>query len=180
MEVQVALYLLSLFAQQHGEQVTRTEPAAKPGPQSGIRGRLRLFDPVAVLSQQLAPHLDVPLLDAGQLDVDVFPVGIGLLAGQRQVQIGCVRFVLPMVEPFFQVSGGHAASYYLAMPYGTMVVHWANLATIHVVMASYNSDMTVAFAVPDVIVARAQAGDEAALEALYRAFEVPVYNQIGR
>src|SRR5438132_4143849 len=36
--------------------------------------------------------------------------------------------------------------------------------------------MTVAFAVPDVIVARAQAGDEAALEALYRAFEAPVYN----
>ena len=36
--------------------------------------------------------------------------------------------------------------------------------------------MTVAFAVPDVIVARAQAGDEAALEALYRAFETPVYN----
>jgi len=36
--------------------------------------------------------------------------------------------------------------------------------------------MTVALAVPDVLVARAQAGDEAALEALYRAFEVPVYN----
>jgi RNA polymerase sigma factor (sigma-70 family) len=36
--------------------------------------------------------------------------------------------------------------------------------------------MTVAFAVPDVIVARAQAGDEAALETLYRAFETPVYN----
>ena len=36
--------------------------------------------------------------------------------------------------------------------------------------------MTVAFAVPDVLVARAQAGDEAALEALFRAFETPVYN----
>jgi len=36
--------------------------------------------------------------------------------------------------------------------------------------------MTVALAVPDVLVARAQAGDEAALEALYRAFETPVYN----
>src|SRR2546430_15111944 len=40
--------------------------------------------------------------------------------------------------------------------------------------------MTVAFAVPDVIVARAQAGDEAALEALYRAFETPVYNLVRR
>ncbi|MGH7606545.1 MAG: RNA polymerase sigma factor [Gemmatimonadales bacterium] len=35
--------------------------------------------------------------------------------------------------------------------------------------------MTVALAVPDILIARAQAGDEAALEALYRAFETPVY-----
>jgi RNA polymerase sigma-70 factor (ECF subfamily) len=40
--------------------------------------------------------------------------------------------------------------------------------------------MTVALAVPDVIVARAQAGDEAALEALFRAFETPVYNLVRR
>src|ERR1041385_9415857 len=40
--------------------------------------------------------------------------------------------------------------------------------------------MTVAFAVPDVLVARAQAGDEEALEALYRAFETPVYNLVRR
>src|SRR5881394_2333606 len=40
--------------------------------------------------------------------------------------------------------------------------------------------MTVALAVPDVIVARAQAGDEAALETLYRAFETPVYNLVRR
>ena len=40
--------------------------------------------------------------------------------------------------------------------------------------------MTVAFAVPDVIVARAQAGDEEALEALFRAFETPVYNLVRR
>lgn len=36
--------------------------------------------------------------------------------------------------------------------------------------------MTVALAVPDVLISRAQAGDEAALEALFRAFETPVYN----
>jgi RNA polymerase sigma-70 factor (ECF subfamily) len=36
--------------------------------------------------------------------------------------------------------------------------------------------MTVALAVPDILVARAKAGDEAALEALFRAFETPVYN----
>lgn len=36
--------------------------------------------------------------------------------------------------------------------------------------------MTLSLAVPDILVARAKAGDETALEALYRAFETPVYN----
>src|SRR3970040_696540 len=49
-------------------------------------------------------------------------------------------------------------------------------ATIYPFLASTFRTMTVALAVPDVLVARAQAGDEAALEALYRAFETPVYN----
>src|SRR5437660_12676836 len=40
--------------------------------------------------------------------------------------------------------------------------------------------MTMSLAVPDVLVARAQAGDEAALEALFRAFETPVYNLVRR
>jgi len=35
--------------------------------------------------------------------------------------------------------------------------------------------MTISLAVPDVLVARARAGDLDALEALYRAFETPVY-----
>ena len=36
--------------------------------------------------------------------------------------------------------------------------------------------MTIALAVPDILVARAKSGDLEALEALYRAFETPVYN----
>lgn len=36
--------------------------------------------------------------------------------------------------------------------------------------------MTISLAIPDVLVARAQTGDEEALEALFRAFETPVYN----
>src|SRR2546423_15537287 len=36
--------------------------------------------------------------------------------------------------------------------------------------------MTIALAVPDLLVARAKSGDLEALEALYRAFETPVYN----
>ncbi len=36
--------------------------------------------------------------------------------------------------------------------------------------------MTLSLAVPDILVARARAGDEEALEALFRAFETPVCN----
>jgi RNA polymerase sigma factor (sigma-70 family) len=36
--------------------------------------------------------------------------------------------------------------------------------------------MTISLPVPDILVARARAGDLEALEALYRAFETPVYN----
>jgi RNA polymerase sigma-70 factor (ECF subfamily) len=36
--------------------------------------------------------------------------------------------------------------------------------------------MAISIAIPDVLVARARAGDLEALEALYRAFETPVYN----
>jgi len=36
--------------------------------------------------------------------------------------------------------------------------------------------MTISLTVPDVLVARARTGDLEALEALYRAFETPVYN----
>ena len=37
-------------------------------------------------------------------------------------------------------------------------------------------EMTISLAVPDILVARAKTGDLEALEALYRAFETPVYN----
>src|SRR3989442_11430688 len=37
-------------------------------------------------------------------------------------------------------------------------------------------EMTISLTVPDVLVARARTGDLEALEALYRAFETPVYN----
>src|SRR5256885_13862556 len=36
--------------------------------------------------------------------------------------------------------------------------------------------MTISLAVPDILVARAKSGELEALEALYRAFETPVYN----
>ena len=40
--------------------------------------------------------------------------------------------------------------------------------------------MTISLAVPDILVARARAGDLEALEALYRAFETHVYNLVLR
>jgi len=71
---------------------------------------------VAMLAEQLAPDLHVALLDACELDVDVLPVRIGFLAGEGEIEVGRVRFVLPVMEPFLHFGLGHAASYYGAMP----------------------------------------------------------------
>jgi hypothetical protein len=71
---------------------------------------------MAMLGEQLGPHLHVALFDAGELDVDVLPVWIGFLSGESEVQVGGIRFVLPVMQPLVDISLGHAASYYGAMP----------------------------------------------------------------
>jgi len=55
---------------------------------------------VAVLAEQLGPHLHMALLDARELDVDVLSVRIGFLSGEGEVEVGRVRFILPVVQPF--------------------------------------------------------------------------------
>jgi hypothetical protein len=43
-----------------------------------------------MLAQELLPHLRVALLNAGELDVHVLLVGVGLLAGQHEIEVGGV------------------------------------------------------------------------------------------
>ena len=54
---------------------------------------------VAMLGQQLAPHLHVALFDARELDVDVLPVWIGFLPSKSQIEVGGVGFILPVMQP---------------------------------------------------------------------------------
>jgi len=64
-----------------------------------------------VLGEELFPHLDVTLFHPGQLDVHILALGVRLLAGQHQVEVGSVVFVLPVVEPGvegFAVEGHHS------------------------------------------------------------------------
>ena len=99
MEVHVALDLLALFPEQQRQQVPGPEAASEPGAQAGVHGGAGSSDGVAVLGEELVPHLDVTLLDPGQLDVHVLPLRIELLAGQDEVEIGRIGFVLPVVQP---------------------------------------------------------------------------------
>src|SRR5213594_2889160 len=115
MEVEISLDLLPFLPQQEWEEISRPESASEPRAHLGIERRLRAPNLVAVLGEQLPPHLHVPLFHAGQLDVDVFLVGIGLLTCQREIQIRGVGFVLPMMEPLLHIGLGHVASYYPAM-----------------------------------------------------------------
>ena len=54
---------------------------------------------MAVLGQQLPPHLHVAVLDLGQLPVQVGPAGIALGLGQLPVEERRVGLVLEVVEP---------------------------------------------------------------------------------
>src|SRR5436309_1436819 len=101
-EVHVPLHLLPLLAQQQRQEVTGPEATPEPGPESGVEGGVRPRYRVAVLAQELLPHLDVALLHTGQLDVDVLALLVRLLAGQHEVEVGGVVFVLPVVEPRVQ------------------------------------------------------------------------------
>jgi hypothetical protein len=54
---------------------------------------------MAVLGQQLAPHLDVAILHRGQLPVDVRLSRVSLGPGQLPVQEGRIGLVFEVVDP---------------------------------------------------------------------------------
>src|SRR2546430_17739710 len=84
------------------QQVVGPEAAPEPGSETRVEGRARPADAVAVVAEELVPHLYVPLLHPGELDVDILALGVRLLAGQHQVEVGGVVLVLPMVQPGVQ------------------------------------------------------------------------------
>jgi len=96
---------------EHGQQIPRPKPPPEPRPELGVQGWPRVIDFVAVLAEQLAPDLHVALLDACELDVDVLPVRIGFLAGEGEIEVGRVGFILPVMQPFLYVWSGHAPRY---------------------------------------------------------------------
>src|SRR5262245_57635912 len=110
-KIEIALHFLAFFSEQERQQESRTEPSSKPGPDLRVQRRPREANFVTVLGQQLAPDLNVPLFDSGQLDIDVLLLGITLLTSQREIQVGGVCFVLPMMEPFVNVRFWHAPRY---------------------------------------------------------------------
>ena len=87
-----------------GSRIPAPDPPRHPGPQPGPPGRRRGLDLVAVLGQELPPHLHVTVLDRGQLPVQrglaLVPLGLGQLAVQERG----VGLVLQVVEP--DVRGG--------------------------------------------------------------------------
>src|SRR5207245_11127500 len=98
------------------QQMAGHDAAAGAGPQPRVQRGLGVLGRVAVFSEELAPHLHVPLLDPGKLAVGVLAVGIGLLSGEGQIEVGSIGFILPVMQPFLSVGWGPAGSYYAATP----------------------------------------------------------------
>src|SRR5207249_3779857 len=103
------------------QQVAGTKAAPEPGSQPRVKRRSSPLDRMTVLGEEFLPNLDVAFLDSGELDVDVFAVGVVLLAGEGEIEVGRVGLVLPVMEPLVDVGlsglGGllHAARYYGAI-----------------------------------------------------------------
>ena len=77
----------------------RASQARSRAPPTGRRH----LDGVALLGQQLPPHVHVPVLDLGQLRYRSARPGVGLGPGQLPVEEGGVGLVGEVVEP---VGGG--------------------------------------------------------------------------
>src|SRR5205809_7996094 len=67
MEVEISLDLLPFLPQQEWDEISRPESASEPRAHLRIERRLRAPNLVAVLGEQLPPHLPVPLFHAGPL-----------------------------------------------------------------------------------------------------------------
>src|SRR6267142_2006674 len=110
-KVQVSLYFLVLLAEQHRQQVPRPEAPPEPRAQFRFQRRPGVINLLAMLGEQLRPHLHVALFDARELDVDLFSVRIGFLSGEREVEVGGVGFILPVMQPFLHFWIRHAPRY---------------------------------------------------------------------
>jgi hypothetical protein len=66
---------------------------------------------MTVLGQQRSPHLDVTVLYAGELSVDLGLARVAFCAGQLSIEEGSIGFILEVVEPGVwrcAGRGGHA------------------------------------------------------------------------
>jgi hypothetical protein len=105
MQVQVSLDLTAFLGQEHRKQKAGAKALTEPRQQAGSATGLERFRRPAVLGQQLAPDLNVAILDGRQFLVDVALVLVRFGAGQDAVQIGRVGLVLPVMFECFQVRG---------------------------------------------------------------------------
>ena len=75
-------------------------------------GQVGTHDAAAgALTSSAAMSRYVALFNARELDVDLFAVRIGFLSGEREVEVGGVGFILPVMQPLFHVCFRHAPRY---------------------------------------------------------------------
>ena len=101
--VEVAFDFAPLFREQHRKKEAGAEPPSEHREQAGARGWAMRSQPMAVLGQQLLPHLHVPVFDVGEAKVQGLLVRVRFRGRQDTIQKGGVGFVLPMVFEGVQV-----------------------------------------------------------------------------
>src|SRR5450759_5865979 len=97
MHVEVRSDLAPLFLEEHRQQKVGAEPAPERGQQSRASARTKFRGPMSMLCQEIGPDYDVPIFDVRQSGVDILLLGVRLSRGEKAIEIGRVRFVLPVV-----------------------------------------------------------------------------------
>src|SRR3954463_4064732 len=98
MHVEIAFDLAAFLSEQHWKQEARTKHLAERREQTRARtGTERLRRP-AVLAQQLAPDVHVPILDRGESREQVALRCVRLRLCEKTIQIRRIGLVLPMMR----------------------------------------------------------------------------------
>ena len=87
----------AIFFEKHREQKARPEPAAECRQQSRASARPEGSGRMTVLREEIGPDHDVSVFDVREPGVDVFFLVVRLRRGEKAIEIGRVRFVLPVV-----------------------------------------------------------------------------------
>jgi len=103
MHVQVGFYSSPFLLEKHWQKKPRPECASQSCEQSRSSAGPELSGRATVLGHEVAPYDYMPVFDRSESSVNVLPPGVGFGLGEDAVEVGGIRFILPVMLEGVQV-----------------------------------------------------------------------------